>query len=140
LRTLGVAESLVLTLAAPFLFQQHKTLEVKSMLKKSLTFALVATAILLAPSAAFAGGQEQYNEQRTYQSGAAVDGSTNIQNSENRNDQEQVQRNRRDYGPRNRDNVRYRDRDYYNRYRNRDRDRDYDRYYNGDYYDRYYQR
>ncbi|NWF62584.1 MAG: hypothetical protein HXY43_25955 [Fischerella sp.] len=94
------------------------------MSNKSLAFGLVAAAILLAPTTAIADDQSQYNEQRTYQNGAAIDGSINVQNSETRSYQEQIQRNdsRRDY---------YR-RKYDGRYYDRDRDYDDD--------DRYYHR
>jgi len=107
------------------------------MLNKSLAFGLVATAMLVAPTAAIAGDQEQYNNQRAYQNGAAVDGSTNVQKSESRNYQQQIQRNRRErdgYG----DGYYYREHDgygdgYYRRHRDRDdyyhRDRDRDDYY-----------
>lgn len=96
------------------------------MLKKSLTFGVVAAAMIIAPTAALADTQEQYNNQSTYQSGAAVDGSSNHQNSENYNYQQQTQENRYERGER-----------YYPRYRDRyyDRDRD-DRYYDREDYDR----
>lgn len=95
------------------------------MLNKSLAFGLVAAAMLFAPTTALAGKQEQYNQQRTHQNGAAIDHSVNDQNSESRNYQEQTQDNRR-YRNGNRDY--YRDRDH-NRYRNDNR-------YNDRYHDR----
>ncbi|MCX7596282.1 MAG: hypothetical protein N2235_21500 [Fischerella sp.] len=93
------------------------------MLKKPLAFGLVAAAMLIAPTAAIADDQWQYNEQRTYQNGAAIDRSTNVQTSETRSYQQQTQINDKNY----RDGYyrpyrRYRDGDYYRR------DRDYDYY------------
>jgi hypothetical protein len=102
------------------------------MLNKPLAFGLVAATIFIAPAAAFAGDQEQYNRQTTYQNGAAINGGTNVQTSETRNYQEQIQINGEDYNDdyyrRGRDDYYRRDRDddYYYR-----RDRDDDYYYYG---------
>ncbi|WP_035140302.1 hypothetical protein [Fischerella sp. PCC 9605] len=62
------------------------------MLKKSFAFGLLAAGLLIAPTAAFAGEQSQDNIQETVQEGAAVNGSTNIQNSNSINRQQQFQR------------------------------------------------
>ncbi|WP_026733750.1 hypothetical protein [Fischerella sp. PCC 9605] len=101
------------------------------MSNKSLAFGLVAAAMLLAPTTAIADDQSQYNEQRTYQNGAAIDGSINVQNSETYSSQEQIQRNDNNY-----DDGYYRrprkDDGYYRRYRDYDDDRDYR--YRDDYY------
>ncbi|MCP6761327.1 MAG: hypothetical protein NHB32_21915 [Fischerella sp. CENA71] len=104
------------------------------MLNKSFAFGLVAATMLIAPTAALAGDQEQYNRQTTYQNGAAINGGTNVQTSETRSYQEQIQINddddydNDDYYRRGRD-------DYYRRDRNDDdyyhRDRDDDYYYYG---------
>ncbi len=52
------------------------------MLKKSLAFGLLAATLMVAPGAAFAGdSQSATNDQLTDQSGAALDGSVNTQNS-----------------------------------------------------------
>jgi hypothetical protein len=105
----------------------------KNMLNKPLALSLVAATIFFAPVAAFAGDQEQYNEQTTYQNGAAINGGTNVQTSETRSYQEQIQINNEDYNDdyyrRGRDDYYRRDRyddDYYYR-----RDRDDDYYYYG---------
>ncbi|MDJ0796610.1 MAG: hypothetical protein QNJ51_07190 [Calothrix sp. MO_167.B12] len=58
------------------------------MLKKSLAFGLLAASLMVAPGAAFAGDtQTQVNDQLTDQSGAALDGSVNVQNSVTRSRQ-----------------------------------------------------
>ena len=60
------------------------------MLKKSLAFGLLAATFMVAPGAAFAGdSQNAVNDQLTDQSGAALDGSVNIQNSRSSNRQNQ---------------------------------------------------
>ncbi|WP_315788931.1 hypothetical protein [Fischerella sp. JS2] len=101
------------------------------MLNKPLALSLVAATMLIAPAAAFAGDQEQYNEQTTYQNGAAINGGTNVQTSETRSYQEQIQINGDDYY--NDDYYRRGRDDYYRRDRNDDyyyrRDRDDDYYY-----------
>lgn len=61
------------------------------MLKKTFAFGLLAAALTIAPSAAFAG-QDQENIQVTEQNGAAINGSTNAQTSTSVNVQEQIQR------------------------------------------------
>ncbi|MDJ0620932.1 MAG: hypothetical protein QNJ63_30045 [Calothrix sp. MO_192.B10] len=59
------------------------------MLKKSLAFGLLAASLMVAPGAAFAQSQTQVNDQLTDQSGAALDGSINVQNSRSNNRQKQ---------------------------------------------------
>ena len=59
------------------------------MLKKSLAFGLLAASLMVAPGAAFAQSQSQVNDQLTDQSGAALDGSVNVQNSRSNNRQKQ---------------------------------------------------
>ena len=61
------------------------------MLKKTFAFGLLAAALTIAPSAAFAG-QYQENIQVTEQNGAAINGSTNAQTSTSVNVQEQIQK------------------------------------------------
>ena len=61
------------------------------MLKKSLAFGLLAASLMVAPGAALAGSQNAVNDQLTDQSGAALDGSVNAQNSNSRNRQTQNQ-------------------------------------------------
>ncbi|MDJ0675823.1 MAG: hypothetical protein QNJ36_10655 [Calothrix sp. MO_167.B42] len=72
------------------------------MLNKSLAFGLLAASLMVAPGAAFADSQNAVNDQFTDQSGAALDGSVNIQNSRSRNRQTQnlnrSTRGRRYYG------------------------------------------
>jgi hypothetical protein len=60
------------------------------MMLKNLAFGLLAATLAIAPGAAFAG-QSQSNEQVTEQSGTAIDGSTNVQNSSSTNVQQQIQ-------------------------------------------------
>ncbi|MDJ0796611.1 MAG: hypothetical protein QNJ51_07195 [Calothrix sp. MO_167.B12] len=59
------------------------------MLKKSLAFGLLAASLMVAPGAAFAQSQTQVNDQLTDQSGAALDGSINVQNSRSNSRQNQ---------------------------------------------------
>ena len=59
------------------------------MLKKSLAFGLLAASLMVAPGAAFADSQNAVNDQLTDQSGAALDGSVNVQNSRSNNRQTQ---------------------------------------------------
>jgi hypothetical protein len=63
----------------------------KNMFKKACAFGLLAGALIIAPSAAFAG-QGQSNVQVTEQDGAAINGSTNAQTSTSVNVQQQIQR------------------------------------------------
>ncbi len=102
------------------------------MLKKFFAFGLVAFAILIAPTVANADDQEQYNQQTTEQNGAAINGSTNVQTSDTRSYQEQIQINgrRSDYYRPNRHRDHYYRRDYdRDDYYRRDHDRDDDYYY-----------
>ena len=72
-------------------------------MKRVIAFGLLAASLIVAPSAAFAGSQNQNNDQYNEQSGAALDGSYNEQNAENVNKQTQVinrKRRRRGYGKR----------------------------------------
>ncbi len=81
------------------------------MLKKSLAFGLLAASLMVAPGAAFADSQRAVNDQFTDQSGAALDGSVNIQNSRSSNRQNQnlnrSSRGHRYYGRRGRYGSRY---------------------------------
>ena len=72
-------------------------------MKRVIAFGLLAASLIVAPSAAFAGSQNQNNNQYNEQSGAALDGSYNEQNAENVNKQTQVinrKRRHRGYGKR----------------------------------------
>jgi hypothetical protein len=62
------------------------------MFNKSLVFGLFAASLLIAPTAAFAGGasQSQDNVQTTEQNGAATNGSVNAQESNSINVQRQI--------------------------------------------------
>ncbi|MBR8838635.1 MAG: hypothetical protein DSM106950_32700 [Stigonema ocellatum SAG 48.90 = DSM 106950] len=62
------------------------------MLNKSLAFGLLAAGLMIAPTAAFAGGSSQYqnNVQGTVQNSAATNGSTSAQESNSVNVQRQV--------------------------------------------------
>lgn len=62
------------------------------MLNKSLAFGLMAAGLMIAPTAAFANGasQSQNNVQTTEQNGAATNGSTNAQESNSINVQRQI--------------------------------------------------
>lgn len=62
------------------------------MLNKSLAFGLLAASLMIAPTAAFAGGsnQSQNNQQGTVQNSAATNGSTSAQDSNSVNVQRQV--------------------------------------------------
>ena len=62
------------------------------MLNKSLAFGLLAAGLMIAPTAAFAGGsnQSQDNQQSTVQNGAATNGSTSAQESNSVNVQRQI--------------------------------------------------
>src|SRR4028118_1993310 len=51
------------------------------MLNKSIAFGLLAAGLMIAPTAAFAGGQSQSVDQYTEQNGAAVNGSSTVQTS-----------------------------------------------------------
>jgi hypothetical protein len=59
------------------------------MLKKSIAFGLLAAALTIIPSTAFAG-QSQDNSQVSTQEGAAIGGSVNQQRNTNTNNQSQV--------------------------------------------------
>jgi hypothetical protein len=59
------------------------------MLKKSIAFGLLAAALTIIPSTAFAG-QSQDNSQVSTQEGAAINGSINRQTNTNSNRQTQV--------------------------------------------------
>ncbi len=61
------------------------------MFKKSVAFGLLAAGLMIAPTAAFAGGQSQSNQQSIEQNGAASDGSTNAQSAQNISNQVQSQ-------------------------------------------------
>ncbi|GAX43997.1 hypothetical protein NIES4075_50120 [Tolypothrix sp. NIES-4075] len=58
---------------------------------KNFAFGLLAATLAIAPGAAFAG-QSQSNVQVTRQDGAAINGSTSVQNSSSVNVQQQIQR------------------------------------------------
>jgi hypothetical protein len=58
------------------------------MLKKSIAFGLLAAALTIIPSTAFAG-QSQDNSQVSTQEGAAINGSVNQQRNTNINNQSQ---------------------------------------------------
>jgi len=62
------------------------------MLNKSFAFGLLAAGLIIAPTAAFAGGsnQSQDNQQTTVQNGAATNGSTSAQESNSVNVQSQI--------------------------------------------------
>ena len=62
------------------------------MLNKSLALGLLAAGLMIAPTAAFAGGadQSQNNVQTTEQNGAATNGSVNAQESNSINVQRQI--------------------------------------------------
>ncbi len=62
------------------------------MFRKSLAFGLLAAGLMIAPTAAFAGGanQSQDNQQTTVQNGAATNGSTSAQESNSINVQRQI--------------------------------------------------
>jgi|GEM_PF-694648 len=64
----------------------------KKMLNKSLALGLLAAGLMIAPTAAFASGasQSQNNVQNTEQNGAATNGSTNAQESNSINVQRQI--------------------------------------------------
>ncbi len=62
------------------------------MLNKSIAFGLLAAGLMIAPSAAFAGGQSQSVDQYTEQNGAAVNGSSTVQTSTTNSRQVQNQR------------------------------------------------
>ncbi len=60
------------------------------MLNKTVAFSLLAAAIVLIPTTAFAG--EQYSEQVTVQEGAALNSGTNVQRNSNISVQRQYKR------------------------------------------------
>ena len=61
------------------------------MLNKTLVFGLIATGLMIAPTAAFAGSdQSQNNQQTTEQNSAATNGSTSAQESNSVNVQKQI--------------------------------------------------
>ena len=64
------------------------------MLNKSIAFGLLAAGLMIAPTAALAG-QSQSVDQYTEQNGAAVNGSTTIQNSRTNSSQVQNARSAR---------------------------------------------
>ena len=64
------------------------------MLNKSIAFGLLAAGLMIAPTAALAG-QSQSVDQYTEQNGAAVNGSTTIQNSKTNSTQVQNARSAR---------------------------------------------
>ena len=73
-------------------------------MKKVIALGLLATSLIVAPTAAFAGdSQYQKNDQYNELNGAATDGSYNRQDANNVNDQKQVidkKARRRRYGKR----------------------------------------
>jgi flagellar basal body rod protein FlgB len=64
------------------------------MLKKSVVFGLLATGLMITPTAAFAGeqSQSQTNVQVSEQDSTVINGSTSVQNSNAVNIQQQIQK------------------------------------------------